>query len=178
MKPENPEKVAVTGLDIRMGISVAICTAVAHILNNVVGIKLSFGGRQMEILQLMTACICCIMCCQDNVTLSSRAGKNRIIITVVGGLVGMAVTALDNAIGHGVWMILLVPAGVVVTLLICRACKVPAVTGRIGAVTFILVSCTLSGSARFAYGVLRLVSTVFGVLVTLLVTGVMTKLKK
>ena len=44
--------------------------------------------------------------------------------------------------------------------------------------TFILVSCTLKGDARIYYAGFRLLSTLFGVLVVLLVTWVMEKMAR
>ena len=69
-------------------------------------------------------------------------------------------------------MVLLIAAGILLTLFLCKKAKVPYINARIGGVTFILVTCTLAGSARIWYGVFRFVSTLYSVLVVLLVTWI------
>lgn len=178
MKPEKtmqPEKLAVTGLDIRIAIAAGICCLTATILNHF-GLKFPVGEMRLEIIQKMTACISCLLCCQDNTKISRKAGINRLIITAIGGIVGIAVVLIDNAAGNDWLMVVMVLLGVLLTLFLCKAAKVPYVNARIGGVTFILVSCTLAGSARIWYAVFRLISTFYGVLITLIVTWAYEKL--
>ena len=157
-------------LDMRMAISILICCLAATTLAEL-GLKFPVGEMRIEIIQKMTACIACLLCCQDNVMASKKAGINRVIVTAVGGLVGVSVVALDMAMGSNPWIVaLLVAVGVVATLCLCRLVGVPAFNARIGGVTFVLVACTLAGTARIWYAVFRLVSTVFGALVVLGVT--------
>ena len=108
----------------------------------------------------MTACISCLLCYQDSTHASVKAGINRVIITAIGGAVGILAVLVDGALG------------VLLTLFLCKCAHVPYINARIGGVTFILVSSTLSGDARIWYAVWRLVSTVYGALVVVLVTWV------
>lgn len=171
-----PEKTSVTWLDIRIAVAVMICALTATVLN-VAGVKFTFGEMKLEIIQKMTVCISCLLVCQDTVEISKKAGINRLIITAVGGAVGILVILLDNAFGNQWLMVLLLGAGILLTLVLCKAAKVPYINARIGGVTFILVTCTISGPARIWYGVFRFVSTFYSVLVVLLVTWVFEKLK-
>lgn len=176
MKPEkNPEKAAITGLDLRMGTAVLICCLTSVLLNHL-GFKFAFGEMRLEVIQKMTACIACLLCCQDNTVISYRAGVNRLIITAIGGAVAVLAVVLDGQIGNEWIMALMVGAGILLVLYLCKAAKVPYINARIGGVTFILVSCTLSGNARVWYAVFRLISTLYGVLVVLLVTWIFEKL--
>lgn len=182
MKPEvETEKVGVTALDVRIMVSVLICCAVAMFLKKV-GILFSYQSGEtvmrLEIIQLMTSCISCLLCCQDNVKISVRAGRNRLIITAVGGAVGLVVAWIDTLIGSTVLLVLMVGAGVLLTLVLCKAAKVPYVNARIGGVTFVLVTCTLSGTARMWYALFRFVSTLFGAAVVVAVTWVFCKVTK
>jgi uncharacterized membrane protein YccC len=130
------------------------------------------GDRNLEIIQKMTSCIACLLCSQDTTAISLKAGINRIIITFIGGLVGILVIILDDVIGNDWILGCMVALGIVLTFYLCKAAKVPYINARIGGVTFILVTCTLQSGARIYYGIFRLISTVFGVLVVLLVTWV------
>lgn len=178
--PEKTEKVGVTLLDARMAVAVLICFAVSTVLSRL-GCTFSYGERQLEIIQKMTACIACLLCSQDTVKVSAKAGLNRVIITFIGGVVGIVVIAIDDAVANDWVMAIMVALGILATLCLCKAAKVPYINARIGGVTFILVTCTLQSSARIYYGVFRLLSTVFGVVVVILVSwvfGLFTKKKK
>lgn len=172
-----PEKAGVTGLDLRIAAAAGICCLTAVILNHF-GLKFVFGQMQLEVIQKMTACISCLLCCQDTVKVSFKAGRNRLIITAIGGLTAIAVILIDNAVGKDWLMVLMVTGGVLLTLFLCKCARVPYINARIGGVTFILVSCTLSGPARIWYGVFRFVSTLYGVLVVLLVTWVFERISE
>lgn len=171
------EKAAVSRIDVMIAVAIAICVLTSTILNYF-GLKFTFGEMHLEIIQKMTACIACLLCCQDNTKISYKAGVNRLIITAIGGIVGVAVILLDNLIDNQWVMVLMTALGILATLLLCKAAKVPYINARIGGVTFILVTCTLTGSARIWYGVFRFISTFYGVMVVLLVTWIFTRFQK
>ena len=87
----------------------------------------------------------------------------------------ICVVALDNVFANEWLMVLMVTAGVLLTLYFCKLAKVPYINARIGGVTFILVACTFAGNARIYYAVFRFISTFYAVLVVLLVTWVFEK---
>ena len=176
-KPTQIEEPQITILDVRIAVAVLICFLVSTVLSHA-GFLLTVGEKHIEIIQKMTACIACLLCCQDNLMISRRAGVNRIIITFIGGLVGIGVILLDNIIGNDWIMAGMVFLGILVTLLLCKAAKVPYINARIGGVTFILVTCTLQGSLRIYYGCFRFISTIFGVLVVMLVTWIFSLFSK
>ena len=157
-------------LDVRMGICVLVCCAVATLLSEP-GIKFTVGEAHLDIIQKVTACISCLLCCQDDLASSKRAGITRVLVTAVGGATGVGAVALDLAMGSNAWTFVpVVAVGLVVTLCACRLAGAPAFNARIGGITFLLVACTLTGANRMWYAVFRLVSTVFGALVVLVVT--------
>ena len=168
-------KVSIDRLDVRIAVAVAICYLTGTILD-VLNLKFTYGTMHLEIIQKMTACITCLLCCQDTQPISRKAGVNRLIITAIGGIVAIAVIALDDLIRNAWVMVALVFVGILLTLFFCKAAKVPYINARIGGVTFILVSTTLSGSARMVYGVFRFISTFYGVLIVLLVGWVFDRL--
>lgn len=173
---DKKESARISVLDVRMGISVAICYLTATVLNHF-GIKFQYGNYSLEIIQMMTACIGCLLCCQDTLPASRKAGVNRLIITAIGGVVAVAVIALDVLIGNKWILIIFIGLGVVATLFLCKLSGVPYVTCRIGALTFIIVTSTLGGTARIWHGIFRLVSTLYGVLIVLLVTWISEKIR-
>ena len=162
--------VALTPTDFRMAASVLVCCLVATILD-AVGLQFPVGEMRISVIQKLTACIACILVSQDDARGSQEAGVTRLIITAVGGLVGFCAVMLNEWLGGSVWVLVpIVAVGVLATLLACRAARVPAFQARIGAVTFVLVACTLPGMARCWYALFRLVSTLFGVAVVVVVT--------
>lgn len=169
------EKKEIVWMDVRIAAAAVICYLTAEILE-AFHIGITYDGRNLEVLQRMTAMISCLLVCQDSVKISWKAGLNRIVITLIGGLAGIGVILLDNIISKEVFFVFLIGAGLLVTLMCCRQAGVPAMTARIGGVTFVLVICTLSGNARILYGVLRLVSTLYGVVVSLVVTWIFEKI--
>ena len=174
---ETETKASVTLLDVRIAVAILICCLTPTILDHL-GLRFQAGEMRLEVIQKMTACISCLLCCQDNVPISKKAGINRLIITAIGGLVGIAVICIDNVLGNPWIMVLMIALGILVTLFLCKAAKVPYINARIGGVTFILVTCTLSGTARIWYGIFRFVSTFYSVLIVLLVTWVFQKAVK
>lgn len=154
-QPESPQKAALCMLDIRMSLAVALCIVT---------------GFFVPRLQVMTTCISCLLVTQDTSLICWKAGITRLIVTAIGGFVGVAVVALEMLVPTR-WMVILLSAvGVSLTLMGCRLVKVPPFNARIGAVSFILVTLTLAGTEpRMMYAFIRLLSTFYGVIVVLLV---------
>lgn len=168
------EKKGISQLDVRIVISATICVLTATILN-MFNLKFTYGEMSLEIIQKMTAAIACLLCCQDDTKISWKSGVNRMIITAIGGVIAIVVTILDGVIQNQFVFVLMIAVGLLLTLLLCKMAGVPYINARIGGVTFILVACTLAGNARILYAIFRLISTMYGVLVTMLVTWVFQK---
>ena len=142
--------------DYAMAVSVGLCIVLA---------------RYIPGFQPMTACIATLLCVQDNVKVSWKAGVTRLIITAVGGVIGIAVVLLDLRIGNPWIFIGLCALGTALTLLSCKLTKVPPFSARIGCITFVLVALIGPGSERIPYAVYRLISTFYGVVVVVAVTS-------
>ena len=128
------EKTGIQNLDIRIAIAVVICFLSATACSEL-GFKFTYGEMHLEILQKMTACIACLLCVQDNTKISRKAGVNRMIITAIGGIIGIGAAAADNAVGNPWFMTVLIFVGILLTLLLCKMAKVPYINARIGGVT-------------------------------------------
>ena len=70
---ETETKASVTLLDVRIAIAVLICCLTSTILDYF-GLRFQVGEMRLEVIQKMTACISCLLCCQDNVPVSRKAG--------------------------------------------------------------------------------------------------------
>jgi len=131
--------------------------------------------------QIMTACIATLLCIQDDVKTSSKASLIRLIITALGGLIGILVILGDNYFEDPKLFIFLIMAGLFLTLWGCKLVGIPAFNSRIGGVTFILVVLTKTGVDRIYYAFFRLLSTLYGVIAVIIVSVIftfITKLKK
>ena len=117
---ETETKASVTLLDVRIAVAILICCLTSTILDHL-GLRFQAGEMRLEVIQKMTACISCLLCCQDNVPVSKKAGINRLIITAIGGLVGIAVICIDNVLGNPWIMVLMIALGILVTLFLCKA---------------------------------------------------------
>jgi uncharacterized membrane protein YgaE (UPF0421/DUF939 family) len=122
--------------------------------------------------QAMTACISVLLCVQEGVKPSLKAGIIRLIVTAVGGIIGILIVLLDVQIANQWLFVVLIMLGLALTLWGCRLAGTPAFNARIGGVTFILVVLTKTGTGRIAYALFRLLSTLYGVASVLLVTAV------
>lgn len=160
-------------LDIRIAACVLVCLLVSNTLT-ALDIRFAVGEMRLDIIQKATACISCLLCCQDTADASRKAGAMRVLVTAVGATCGMVVVALDQLTGSNIWILAMFMAvGLVTTLCLCRLTGAPAFNARIGAISFLLVASTLTGTARLWYAVFRLVSTIFGALVTWALTSLM-----
>lgn len=174
MKP--PEEKAPwkpSALDVRIAVCVLVCCLASNLLT-ALGLTFPVGEMRLDIIQKVTACITCLLCCQDGLGASVGAGRTRVLVTAVGGAIGIAVVALDILLGQSPWILaVLIAIGTIASLCLCRRAGAPAFSARVGTISFVLVACTLSGTARIWYALFRLLSTVFGAVVVSLVTKAM-----
>lgn len=162
-------------LDARIAASVLVCCLASTALT-ALDLKFPVGEMRLDVIQKMTACISCLLCCQASAEETRKAGGLRVLVTAIGGVCGMAVVAADLALGSNPWVLaLLMAAGLVPTLCLCRLAGAPAFNARIGAISYLLVAATLTGTARLWYALFRVVSTVFGALVVWAVTALMSR---
>lgn len=175
MKPEaKTETWKPSMLDMRIAACVLVCLLTSNALT-MLDLRFAVGEMRLDIIQKATACISCLLCCQDTAGASRKAGALRVLVTAVGAVCGMAVVALDQLMGSNIWLLaVLMAVGLVATLCLCRLAGAPTFNARIGAISFLLVASTLTGTARLWYAVFRVVSTVFGALVTWIMTSLVT----
>lgn len=156
---ETKNKIGAAGIDIAIGAAVTLTLLVCH-LAGILGWQI----------QALAACTGAVMCVQDNQNASWGAGLNRIKGVVCGGLTGVAVVLIDNAVDIDMVFYLLVGMGVVANLMLCKAVKLPFVQARVSCMSLMLVTLVLQDAARINYAFGRLIGTLVGACVALLVS--------
>jgi uncharacterized membrane protein YgaE (UPF0421/DUF939 family) len=149
--------ISISLIDIKIVLAVGVCLLMATVIPE---------------FQTMTACITVLLCVQDGGKESGKAGLIRLVITAIGGLAAVLVVLLDDAADMPWLFAVMIMAGLFLTLMGCKLARVPAFNARIGGVTFILVALTKTGNDRIGYALFRLLSTLYGVAVVILVTMV------
>lgn len=113
--------------------------------------------------------VAAIVCMQKDLTASWKSGMTRIMVTIVGGVVGVGVVLVDDLVQSKILFLLAAFFGVLLTLLCCKVVHIPE---RVGCVTFVLVVSILSGEARVQYAILRFLNTFYGVLIAVVITAI------
>lgn len=158
---ETKNKISVAPLEIAIGAAVTLCLIVCHL-----------AGLLGWQIQALAACTGAVMCVQDGKAASWGAGLNRIKGVLCGGLTGIAVVLIDNMVNVDLVFYLLVGVGVVVNLLLCKVVRLPLVQARVSCMSLMLVTLVLQDAARINYAVGRLIGTLVGACVALLVSMV------
>lgn len=160
-------KIGIEPIEIAIGAAVALTLLVCH-LAGMLGLQI----------QALAACTGAVMCVQDSKKASWGAGLNRIKGVLCGGLIGIVIVLIDNALNVDLVFYLLVGIGVVVNLLLCKAVKLPFVQARVSCMSLLLVTLVLQGGLRINYAFGRLIGTLVGACVALLVSMVFAAVTK
>ena len=156
---ETKTRLSISNVDIRIGIGFALALLIAHLIPG-------------DLIQKLAACTAVIMCTQDNASFSWKSGLTRAEGVVIGGICAVLVVLADDGIGNDYVFMLLCGLGVILNLLCCRAVGLPVIAARVGCITFALVTLVMPGPGRITYALLRLLGTVVGAAVALLVSWV------
>lgn len=158
---ETKNKICVEPIEIAIGAAVALTLLVCH-LAGMLGLQI----------QALAACTGAVMCTQDNKKASWGAGLNRILGVLCGGVIGILIVLIDNAVNADLLFYLLVGVGVVANMLLCKVVKLPFVQARVSCMSLLLVTLVLQGGLRINYAFGRLIGTLVGACVALLVSMV------
>lgn len=164
---ETKNRIGIAPIEIAIGVAVVLCLLVCHV-----------AGKLGLQIQALAACTGAVMCVQDGKKASWGAGMNRVLGVICGGMAGIAVVLLDNLIQMDLVFYLLVGIGVVLNLLLCKLVKLPLVQARVSCMSLMLVTLVLQDSARIHYAFGRLIGTLVGACVALLVSMAFAALMK
>jgi uncharacterized membrane protein YgaE (UPF0421/DUF939 family) len=157
LKERNGVAVKINRIDIGITLAIGLCLLLAKVIPH---------------LQAMIACITAILCIQDGIKDSLKSSLIRLTITAIGGFVAIAIIMVNNYFSNSWIFIALVVIGTLLTLFCCKLARVPAFNARIGGVTFILIILTGAEGDKINSALFRLLSTVYGAVVVLLVAAV------
>lgn len=140
--------------EICIGAAIIVCLLVCH------------GAGLLGIqIQTLAACTGAVMCVQETGKASYKAGLNRVLGVICGGIMGVAIVLADNVLHSDLVFYLLCGVGIVLNLLLCQKIKMPLVQARVSAMTLLLVVLVLGGDARIAYAIGRFFGTLCGAVV-------------
>lgn len=127
-------------------------------------------------IQYMSACFSTVLCMMETKESSYDTGLKRIIITVIGGIIGVCVVLLDQLIQiEGIFYVMAI-LGLFPVLEICRLAKVGDMKCKSGCVCYLAVLVIKNGPDRLLFAGLRLLGTIYGVIIAVLVSYIIDSL--
>lgn len=153
----------ISDVEIRIGLGLIVC--------------LFLTGFFPQI-QRLAACTGVLMCTQDITKASWKSGLTRVEGVIFGGVIAIIVVLIDNAVGSNALFYVLCGIGMVCDLLVCQLAHMPKVTGRVSGITFCLVAFLAQGTGRIIYAGNRLIGTIAGALVALVIAFIWDKIRK
>ncbi len=155
MMEQRKARFSISSAEARIGIGLTVALLLSHFF---------------PIIQPLSAGTAIIMCTQDREKMTMKSGLSRMEGVLVGGVIALAVVALDNALADPYLFALSCGLGAVLNLVVCRLLKMPGIVAKVSCITFALVTLATQGEIRFRYALLRLLGTAVGALVALLIS--------
>ena len=115
------------------------------------------------------ACIASVICMKDTVENTFKMGKNRLIGTLLGGLLGVVfIFIIDNILFLKSIKSLISGVGIVIAIYLCNLIKKPgAVT--ICCIVFIGIMVNYDGPSSYSYAIYRSIDTSIGIIITIFI---------
>lgn len=123
------------------------------------------------------ACIAAVICMKDTVENSYKMGKDRMIGTITGGLVGLSFTFLALTFNLIKFPGLITGVGVVLTIYLLNMFNKKG-SVSIGCIVLIAIMTNLHGKAPYAYAFDRIIDTFIGIIIALLINKYIYKYEK
>lgn len=121
-------------------------------------------------IQYMSACFSTVLCMMETKESSFDTGLKRITITVIGGILGVCIVLLDQLFQREIIFFIMAILGLIPVLAICRLAKVGEMKCKSGCVCYLAVLVIKNGADRLSFAGLRLLGTVYGVVIAVLVS--------
>ncbi|WP_205668856.1 FUSC family protein [Alloscardovia theropitheci] len=152
------DKPRVTTLEIEVAIGIAIVAVVSL-----------FSIHYMTT-SMATAVV---VCTQIDRKEARKAGLRRLIGTMFGGLSGLLVVALDDVMGNNPYIfVALAFTAIIIIGALFYGFKLPSASWKITMISLALVMLVQFGEDRMLYAIYRLIGTVLGVLLSIIITTV------
>lgn len=124
------------------------------------------------------ACIAAVICMKDTVESSYTIGKNRLLGTFVGGIIGIILVLI---IGHlpitNILKPIITSLGIILSIYIFTVWKRPSAV-IISCIVILGIMCSYSGNDSITYAVKRMIDTSLGVIIAILINKYITPPKK
>ncbi|MGG7059546.1 FUSC family protein [Clostridium nigeriense] len=114
------------------------------------------------------AAIAAVICVQGTVENSLVIGINRLIGTLLGGILGIVFLYIANGLNLQNFLPLIVSIGVLLIIYICNIIKKPSACS-ISSITLISILVSQSYNNPLMYSIRRIIETAFGVIVAILI---------
>lgn len=131
-----------------------------------------YGGILGQIGPLY-ACMACIVCIQGSLEQSAHQGLARFMGVLIGGVLGILALAADEVVHHPVVSGLLLGGACVLGIWLCLLIRWPAACTMACMVPCTIIINGTVGVERYYYAAARIIETVVGVTVALLVNAVL-----
>lgn len=151
-------------MDVEIGLTILLCLLLSHWANQI--------GIHVEALAVTTGAI---MCVQEGTKAAYTTSLIRMIGVICGGLLGVIIALIDNAVGIPYVFYLMCSIGVIVNLLVCKMFKMIYVQARVSCISLLLVVMVLEGVDRLDYAINRFIGSLVGALIAFLVTAIFTR---
>ncbi|WP_113671589.1 FUSC family protein [Vallitalea guaymasensis] len=133
--------------NIKTAISVFICISIFQLLNRPYPFY---------------ACIAAVICMKNSIQNSFVVGKNRMIGTTIGGVIGLILSLVFGNYS------IVVGLGIVLVIYLCNLCK-QSDSIVIACIVFIAIMTNLKGTPSHIYAVNRVIDTFIGIIVSIIV---------
>lgn len=146
-------------MDFQIGLTIFLCLLLSHAANLL--------DIRIEALAVTTGAI---MCVQDSTRAAYATSLTRMLGVICGGVFGVVIALVDNAVEIPFVFYLMVAVGVVLNLLVCKFFRMIYVQARVSCLSLLLVTMVFGGVDRFDYAVNRFVGSLVGAVIALGVT--------
>lgn len=125
------------------------------------------------------ACIAAMMCMQDTVENSYKMGKDRMLGTSIGAIVGLTLTVAFNILNlnHFLTYAFLTALGTTLAIYLCILFKCKGAVNSACIVVFAIMT-SLKGVGSYNYAFNRIIDTFIGVIIGILVNRLVYPYKK
>ncbi len=161
--------------NIKTGIAVAVCMFSYSLVRYILELTAQYDNAIHRAFDFLVnehtsiyACLAAVIVMRGSVSQSFRSGISRIIGTCIGGIFGMLFLTVGQIPLLSRLDFLVVPIGIILLIYFLTVIKETDATA-IAAATFLIIVITVGSNAPHLYALNRILSTVYGVTVSLLV---------
>lgn len=134
--------------------------------------------EMIDVIKPFYAGIAAVMSMKEDHYGSWKYGKERMFGTLIGGILGIFILTLEDALFHGKGNLFFLPIGIVISIYICNLF---VKKGSVSISCVVLLAVALNhngGTEKFVYAITRMIETWIGVVCATLVNKTIYPVKK